>query len=311
MTSDRTEAMEAAIDWLSRQRDPAFDDWHAFTLWLEADAAHAACYQELMELDAALAAELGRSRAQVPEPAPAAPAKRWWSRRAAGGLAAAAVLVAALGYGILKPQGTYEVATADGQRRHILLADGSRIVLNSNSRIRLDRTAPRSVQLDAGEALFDVVHDPQKRFRVRFGDDMVENLGTRFTVLRRGEASEVAVSQGAVAVRSGGQTIEIEAGQKLDRQQLRWRVSPVDMRSVGPWATPRLTYDDAPLSRVGADLARELGVGVEVAPAIANRRITASIQLDIDTERSMERLGPLLDVTIARRGAGWLVTAPR
>lgn len=310
MTSDRTKAMEAAIDWLSRQRDPAFDDWDAFTHWLEADEAHALHYQELMALDAALAAELGRGGTKAADPSMASPERRWWSRRAAGGLVAAAI-VAALGYSLLAPPSSYEVATGEGQRRHILLADGSRIVLNSNTRIRLDRTAPRSVRLETGEALFAVVHRPEMRFRVSFAGGMVENLGTRFTVLRRGDATEIKVAQGAVAVRTGNRTAELGAGQGIAQRKDEWSIGPVDARTVATWATPRLDYDDTPLSEVGADLSREFGVSVKIAPSIATRRVTASIQLDLDVARNMERLEPLLDVTITRDGEGWLVTAPR
>ncbi len=55
MTHDpRMEA--AALDWVIRQRDPGFEDWEAFTDWLDTDPAHAQAYHEAAALDADLTA---------------------------------------------------------------------------------------------------------------------------------------------------------------------------------------------------------------------------------------------------------------
>ena len=51
-------AREQAIDWLIRQRDPAFADWEPFTDWLEADPANNEAYSELAAREDALAERL-------------------------------------------------------------------------------------------------------------------------------------------------------------------------------------------------------------------------------------------------------------
>lgn len=299
-------ATRAAIDWLTRQRDPHFADWAALTAWLEADPEHAAEYQRLMALDAALADALGRGAAPGEVPRARAPKQPSGPFAAAVRLgAAAAVLLAA--FLVLRPDSSYEVATAAGQRKHILLGDGSRVVLNGGTRVRFDREAPRSARLEVGEALFEVVHDPRTRFRVTFEGGSVENLGTRFTVARAGDRTAVAVAEGAVAFSGAPGRAELRAGQGLVTETGTITRVGIDPTRVGSWATPRLTYDDAPLRTIAADLSRELGVPVEVAPAIGNRRFTVTIQLDLDVERSMMRLGALLDMRVGRRGDGWLI----
>ena len=55
----------AALDWVIRQRDPAFADWEDFTDWLDADPAHAEAYHEAVALDADLA---GLPKAPAEEP---------------------------------------------------------------------------------------------------------------------------------------------------------------------------------------------------------------------------------------------------
>ncbi|MEI4509240.1 FecR domain-containing protein [Sphingopyxis sp. CCNWLW253] len=298
----------AAIDWLARQRDPLFDDWEAFTDWLEADVSHAALYQRLAALDAALGDDLAAdpplfvSDADADEDLP----KRW--RRTGWFASGAAAALAVLAFFTLRPDGAYEVVTREGQRKHISLADGSQIVLNGATRMRLDRDLPRSAELVTGEALFDVAHDPRTRFRVTFNGGMVQNLGTRFIVNRQGDRTEVAVAEGAIAFQSGKSRAELRPGERLVATGDRIVRSSVATDAIGRWATPRLDYDNAPLHTVAADLSRELGIPVSASPAAANLRISATIQLDLDVEGSMARLGPLLGIDVRRDGDGWTLS---
>ena len=45
MRPDASPAEARAIDWLIRQRDPAFDDWDGFADWLDEDSEHAAIFR--------------------------------------------------------------------------------------------------------------------------------------------------------------------------------------------------------------------------------------------------------------------------
>lgn len=309
MADHRPDPGNTAIDWITRQRDPLFDDWDGLTEWLEADPSHAALYQRLTLLDDAIADDL----AADPPPfvsgvdAAGAPLKR---RRPTGlfatGVAAAFAIIA---FFTFRPDGTYEVATQEGQRKHISLADGSRIVLDEATRLRFDRDKPRSAELVTGGALFDVVHDPRTRFRVTFDGGMVQNLGTRFTVIRKGGSTEVAVAEGAVAFQGENTRAELRPGEQVVATGDRMVRGSVATDAIGRWATPRLDYDNAPLQTVAADLSRELGTPVSVSPTAAKLRISATIQLDVDVESSMARLGPLLGVDVRRDGDGWVLSS--
>ena len=70
-----------------------------------------------------------------------------------------------------------------------------------------------SVQLDAGRARFDVVHDPARRFVVEAGPVSVEDLGTQFVVERAGARTRVSVERGRVRVAWAGGAIELGVGQ--------------------------------------------------------------------------------------------------
>lgn len=94
----------------------------------------------------------------------------------------------------------YRTSTAGLSR--IVLSDGSKITLNSNSEVRVHFTADaRSVTLTRGEAEFAVTHDVQRPFEVQANDHAVIAVGTQFDVrLDSDHAIEVAVTEGRVAL---------------------------------------------------------------------------------------------------------------
>src|SRR6266704_1444152 len=137
---------------------------------------------------------------------PAKRERRWL----AAPLAAAAVLLLLAGaaYTTLNtrrpPPPMREYATARGQRGTLQLPDGTRLILAPHSRLRIPADfgrRAREVFLE-GEALFTVVHDATRPFRVRAKGALAEDIGTRFDLRAYPEDSAVAVAvaEGAVAL---------------------------------------------------------------------------------------------------------------
>lgn len=93
------------------------------------------------------------------------------------------------------------VSTAVGEQRMLSLEDGSRIFLNTDTRlfVRQDENR-REVRLQSGEALFDVAKDPQRPFIVIAGDREIMALGTAFVVKRDPQRLTVTLMEGKVAV---------------------------------------------------------------------------------------------------------------
>lgn len=78
----------------------------------------------------------------------------------------------------------FEIYTEKGQKTNITLPDGTRVWLNSASRLSYDNRynlRSREVNL-VGEGYFEVAKDPERRFRVNTGNYTVEALGTAFNV---------------------------------------------------------------------------------------------------------------------------------
>jgi transmembrane sensor len=90
-------------------------------------------------------------------------------------------------------------ASAIGKHTSIPLPDGSVVVLNTNSRIKVEYTQDhRNIFLIQGEAHFDVAKNKNRPFRVHAGKGRVEAVGTAFTVYLRKEDVEVLVTEGKV-----------------------------------------------------------------------------------------------------------------
>ena len=134
------------------------------------------------------------------------------NRRYAAPLAAAAAVTAmgiAVGWSLLSESGyDAEYYTAVGEQRDVGLPDGSSILLNTNTSlsIQFDKEQ-RNVFLDAGEAHFEVAHDPSRPFVVITDVGAVRVVGTAFTVYVQEEQAEVTVTEGVVEVYKEPETL--------------------------------------------------------------------------------------------------------
>jgi transmembrane sensor len=79
------------------------------------------------------------------------------------------------------------------------MSDGSKVTLNTESAIRLAVSeTERRVQLEHGEAFFEVAKDPDRPFVVSAGNKRVVAVGTKFSVRRDGNDLRVFVTEGKV-----------------------------------------------------------------------------------------------------------------
>ena len=127
-----------------------------------------------------------------------------YSKQAPGRFAAASfavVLSVSVGVWYNLPPSSAVYVTAVGQQSSHQLPDGSRLVLNTNSKVSVAFLADkRLLTLHRGEAHFDVKPDKSRPFEVYAGTRMVRAVGTAFSVYMESERVEVTVSEGKVAL---------------------------------------------------------------------------------------------------------------
>src|SRR5690606_33189612 len=130
-------------------------------------------------------------------------------------------------------------ATGVGEQRTLRLADGSQVVLDTNSRVEVRlRSDRRSVILISGQAFFDVEGDPARPFIVAAGDTPVTAVGTRFDVRKLGQGAKVTLIEGRVDVGTSGMSKpawSLTPGQQVVTARRSPQVQSVDAARETSW----------------------------------------------------------------------------
>ena len=300
MSTERDIIEQAALWHFASERDDM--DWDAFTRWLEADPAHARAFDEVALTDAAVVDIAGEDAGLVAanDSEGSAPGLLHGWRRWTGG-AIAASLVAVLGISMLW-QNPASVYRTQGERMTIALDDGSTIVLAPSSELTVDGSRQQEIAL-VGGAYFDIRHDPSRQLTVTAGPLSITDIGTEFDVQVTAEDVRVAVSEGTVHVVSDhlAQRLQLEAGRQLyfNANLGRSVASPVETAAVGGWRMGLLSYSDAALSLVSADLERYAGVELDVPDELGDRLFSGTLAID-DGNSAIRDLSQLMGLGLER-----------
>ncbi|MHC1652083.1 FecR family protein [Stenotrophomonas maltophilia] len=247
-------------------------------------------------------------------PIPAAEALQ----RRRGGRASKAVLAVLLAAtGVLIADPAWQVRdyrTAVGERRSLVLADGSQLLLDAGTHLQVRRhLRSRQVQLDQGRARFKVRHSAWRRFEVDAGPVQVRNYGTVFDVDRQGDLSEVTLWRGEVGVRVNGAGSEqrLRPGQRLLAHS--GSLSPPEPVSPdhADWTTGRLQFDRLPLSEVLRVLQRYHDRPIVLDdPALGPLRVSGVFDAD-RAETAVALLPEILPVQVRTAADGSLHLSAR
>jgi transmembrane sensor len=290
---------DIATDWFLRLRQPGADGplRAAFAAWRDADPAHAAAYARVEQVWAAPA--LTAALRDQPGRRHGLPLMR---------LAASIAVVMLVGSGALRLAGIPAIWPADyatrvGQQQTVRLADGSRLVLDSGAAVDVTFSGEaRTVTLRAGRAFVDVGKDPRP-FRVLAGDVALRDIGTRFSIDRRGSGAQVAVDSGEVALRPSDTTTSeqhLRGGEVgcYDAGFLPVHTEPRDMTFA--WLDHRLFFAQAPLGQVVEALRRYHRGWIVIAnPRLAAIRVSGGYDTR-DTPAAMADLARLSRASLIR-----------
>lgn len=161
------------------------------------------------------------------------------------------------------------------------LADGSRVWLNAETRLRYPVAfagTERRVEL-TGEAYFEVSKDATRPFIVRANGVDVRVLGTSFNVAAYGAEVVTTLVEGRVAVEAGSKRVTLEPDRQAVWDGKQMEVRQVDASNYGLWRKGIFYFEDRRLEEILDALARWYGVEVfYVNPETKDMRFTVEIK---------------------------------
>lgn len=203
---------------------------------------------------------------------------------------------------------TADAATATGERRLYRLSDGSQMLLDARSRVRLDFAgAVRNVRLLEGAVTVSVAHDPNRPFTVTTDQGTVRALGTRFMVRQQARRSLVVVHEHEVEVETLSKARGVVgAGMGARFDDARVDTPRPELVADAAWETGWIAVRNRPLAEVVAALRPYRSGMLRVSMAAGGLPVTGQFPLD-DTDATLGTLERSMPITV-RRITPWLVT---
>lgn len=304
-----------AADWLMRLQSGknTAEQRRVFEQWRTQSAAHAAAWQRaetVLTTFGQVPARIGRETLN----GLAAPDRRRVIH--ALGLCAFGAPIAWLAWQH-QSAGLWDadLRTAKGEQRTLELADGTRLVLNTDSAVDvLFDAETRRLRLIRGEILVTTARDPAapaRPFVVETAEGRIHPIGTRFSVRQFDGETHAAVFEGAVEIHTArGRKHLLHAGEQSRFQAHRISATTPVERSAALWEHGMLAARDMPLAELIAELARYRTGVLRCHPGVATLRVSGAFPLR-DTDASLDLLLQTRPLALRSRTRYWVSVEPR
>lgn len=207
--------------------------------------------------------------------------------------------------------------TAVGERRDLILADGTAVSLNTDTELEVSfGTRERVLRLKRGEIMVSTAKDaaqPPRAFLVEVGAGRIRALGTRFNVRQLEHGSRVAVTEGAVELRPADRpaaALVLPAGMaaSFSRNAVA-PARPIDDSSLS-WTSGMLMADRMPLAQWLAEIGRYRKGSLQADRSVAALPVSGVFPL-ADTDLSLALLAQTLPVRLQFFTRYWVRVIPR
>jgi transmembrane sensor len=287
--------MDQALDWLIVLGSPSDEQTQAFHDWLAADPLHAEVFAKAQAIWDGPQVELCAQQlaSRPPKVTVLSRLRPHWKP-----LATAAVLVLGLfSFSNLPMRLQADHLTVVGERQRLQLADGSKVLLNTNSAFSSTiNDQQRVARLYQGEAFFEVPANPGLPLDINAGPVTASVRDTAFAVRYLDGVAQVRVQRGDVDLRAthDDARVRLSAGESI-------RIGPngfdrpdkFDAATDLAWVQGRLVFENCPLSQVLAELDRYYpGWIINNNEQLANVAVTGNYRLDqpLDVVRSLAHI---------------------
>lgn len=154
----------------------------------------------------------------------------------------------------------HTLITERGGEYNIILSDGTKVFMNSESKLRYPvvfNEAERKVYLE-GEAYFEVSKDKQHPFIVEGKDFSVKVLGTSFNIsdYKEDEITKIVLVEGSVQVNKDMNAYRLTPNQELTIQNGEFQIRKVNAVNAISWKNDKFYFSNERLEIVMQKLAR-------------------------------------------------------
>ncbi|MCG2606508.1 FecR domain-containing protein [Achromobacter insuavis] len=289
------------------------DERAAWQRWRNAHPDHERAWQQVQRLDARLLGVSPEASAQALAQSGRQAGRRKALRLMGWGLMGGG---AALAAGRL-PWAVYaaDYRTAVGERREVVLEDGTRFTLNSDSAVDVQYSAgARRLALRRGELYVATGHGALaagRPFSVATDHGSVLALGTRYSVEIQRDRMRVAVYEGAVEIQPRqGAALRLQAGQAAGVTPDAAGLLPAAPAAAPAWLQGQLVADRLRLTDFLDQVGRYRHGVIRCDPRVADLIVSGVYPL-ADTDRILASLAAALPVQVSRYTGYWVVVEPK
>lgn len=211
--------------------------------------------------------------------------------------------------------------TEYGEKRALQLSDGSKIILNADSRLRYPRrTAGDDLQVWVeGEAYFDIVRKKGKdrrQFTVHTKDGDVRVLGTKFNVNTRDDQTEIVLEEGQVKIEKSDSSQSSSISHVMKPGELARFDSDqdqIDVQAINPalhtsWTQDRLVFEGTSLHEIANHIETIYGLDVRITSSELEQMLVSGTVSNDNLPVLLASLSRLLEVDIDRQEELILIT---
>jgi transmembrane sensor len=284
---------EAAV-WLARLRsdEATSADEGAFRVWLDQASENRAAFDLASTAFEMLGPDLQ-------------PRKPSWRDQAAARWAVAGLAAAAVASGIVlvwaapfRPT-TQEFQTGFGEQRRIALEDGSLVMLDTSTAIRVSMSRHRrAIELIHGRGHFEVAKDESRPFVVKVADKQVIAVGTVFDVDRENGTTSVLLTRGKVLVENASDRRLLSPGDRLAFNHGQVVADRPDLDVLTGWQNGQAIFKRRPLRDVVQELNRYSRRQLELPDASMGDVVVSGSYRTGDNEAFAAALAAMLPVDV-------------
>ena len=166
--------------------------------------------------------------------------------------------------------GFNEIIVPRGEKSQLILSDGSKVYLNSDSYLKYPAVFNKTERkvIFSGEAFFEIEKDQSHPFIVKTNKFKVRVTGTSFNLSTYDDDTESSVTlhSGKVTVEKDGLECKIDPGEKyiFNNNTYKYKVAKVDIGESAVWKNGLIVIDDLDLDEITKILQREFNVTIKI-----------------------------------------------